>query len=148
MQFKDWDRRKFIPAKPVAAGFGWDQGGVLEMKRHCSIRWFWWLWWLCAWWWWWWWWRWAWWWGNIGDKSSVSQGQKCQCVCSRFKRADVKRLGAKWSNSTTDALQCTQRTAAKPSLFRPGEKVLPSCSVSVTPWPSWGLARRHLRVIW
>ena len=39
--------------------------------------------------------------GDIGDKSSVSQGAKVSvCVCVRFKRADVSRLAAKWSNST------------------------------------------------
>ena len=39
--------------------------------------------------------------GGIGDKSSVRQGAKVSlCVCVRFKRADVSRLVAKWSNST------------------------------------------------
>ena len=36
---------------------------------------------------------------SIGDKSSVYAGAKVS-LCAPFKRADVSRLAAKWSNST------------------------------------------------
>ena len=63
--------------------------------------------------------------GGIGDKSSVRQGAKVSlCVCVRFKRADVSRLAAKWSNSTPNytlmlntLLQSAE--AARLLLFRP-----------------------------